>query len=218
MKLPLKMALALFFCSVMVAVSQASSVTINGSAWINNPNVGNAVIANVPLTTPDVTFQVVTSTGIDFDSRFPGNNYTVGTFLSTGVPPASSVVVNTPGALSNTADNTLYLFTGTVNVFIGETFTVTHDDGASFYINGTIIPGISPGPTAPVTTIITYTGPSLTAANLQIVYGECCGAPGVFQTDLPTGGNNPVPETSTLAMFGSGVIGLASLLRRKINL
>jgi PEP-CTERM motif-containing protein len=91
---------------------------------------------------------------------------------------------------------------------------VGHDDGTSFYINSTNFFS-QPGPTAYVLSTFTYTGPT-TTGTLNIVYGECCTPPGIFATNLPTGGNTPEP--GTLAMFGSGVIGLAGLLRRKINL
>ena len=37
-------------------------------------------------------------------------------------------------------DNSYLSFTGTVNVTNGEVFTVTHDDGASFYVNGVAHP------------------------------------------------------------------------------
>lgn len=210
-----KLALALIFCATMVAASQASSITVSGSAWINQSGiVGDAVLANVPGTTPDVTFQVITSGDMVFDSRFPGSTYTLGTFLSTGLPPASSVVENTAGALAGTLNSVFFDFTATIDVTSGEKFTVTHDDGASFYIDGTLIPGIGPGPTGAVTATITYTGPTLKGAKLEIVYGECCGSPAVFETNLPTGGTTPEP--STLAMVGTGMLGLAGAFRRKL--
>lgn len=110
------------------------------------------------------------------------------------------------------------LTTFTVNNFTlehGEQFQVGHDDGASFYINGDVFFS-EPGPTGYVLSTFTYTGPTVTDGTLEIVYGECCSPPGIFTTNLPTGGN--APEPGTLMMFGTGIVGMAGLLRRKINL
>jgi hypothetical protein len=91
---------------------------------------------------------------------------------------------------------TILEFTGFVTVTTGQMFTVTHDDGLTLIIGGLDL-GFNPGPTAPVTSIATYTGPSGTFA-FQLVYAECCGGPAVLQIDLPF--SNVAPEPATLAL------------------
>jgi hypothetical protein len=224
-------------CSFVAAVSLtlalsaaalAGTITVTGSLWINQAGAaGDATLANVPTTAPDVTFSVVTSSNIEFSSYFgpgscgitcgnPSDSYTVGSFLMTGMPAATNIVENTPGALSGALDNTIFLLSATVDITNGEVFAVGHDDGASFYIDGNAIPGISPGPTGYALTDITYTGPTESGAMLQMVYGECCGAPAVFATNLPTGGGTGLtPEPASVVLFGSGFLAVAALVRKR---
>ena len=227
MKLSVKLPALVIFSALAVVVSQASSVTLSGSAWINVPAASaNAVLGSIPATPADVSFTVTTSTDIEFSSFFGSGNcglacgnptasYTLGSFLANAMPPATGIVENTPGALAGSLDSTIFLFTATVSITHDEAFFVVHDDGASFYVNGVAIPGIGPTPTGPVYTTLIYTGPTDPAASLQLVYGECCGPGAVFATNLPTGGSGVAPEPGTLAMFGTGVLGLSGIVRRK---
>ncbi|MGH9395569.1 MAG: hypothetical protein ACRD18_01790 [Terriglobia bacterium] len=224
-RIGLGMALALAF-GISV---QASNVTVNGSAWINDSTgAQDAVIGNVPSSTPDVTFTVNTSTSLQFSSYFGagscgitcgngGLSYTVGSFLANG-NPAATILTGSSSALANTLDNTIFEFTATVPITTGETFLVGHDDGASFYVDGNIIPGISPAGTSYVLTPITYTGPNDPSASLVMVYGEAFGAPAVFATNLPTGGGPTLtPEPSAFLLWGTGLglLGLMLVSRRR---
>jgi len=222
-KFVLSIALCLAFALAFGMSAQATSVTLNGSLWISQPTgAGDAIPANVPGTTPDVTFTVTTSSSIDFDSRSGGNNsafYTVGSFLTNGTP-AATILTGSPSVLAGTLDNTIMTLTGTVNVTTGETFLFEHDDGATVLINGSALPGISPGPTGPTLSTLTYTGPTLSNTSFEIIYGECCGAPAVLATNLPTGGGPSLtPEPSAFLLWGTG-LGLLGLMlvsgRRKL--
>ena len=99
-----------------------------------------------------------------------------------------------------------------MTVTTGQTFTVTHDDGLTLIIGGVDL-GFNPGPTAPVTTTATYTGPS---GNLpfQLIYGECCGGPAVLQVDLPFS-NTTVPEPGSIVLLGTVLLAGIGALRRK---
>lgn len=110
---------------------------------------------------------------------------------------------------------TLMQFTGFVSVVTGQMFTVTHDDGLSLIIGGLNL-GFSPGPTGPVTSLATYTGPSGNFA-FQLVYGECCGQPAVLQVDLPfrDAPTVPLPGALPLLATGLGVLGFVAAKKRQ---
>ena len=189
----------------------AQANVISGKLWhVPEAVTFNAVPANVPATAPDVVFDV------NSPMNFSGTEVTVGTWL--GSSAAFNITENTAGTLASLMDNgvvgTLLEFTGFVSVTNGQTFTVTHDDGLTLIIGGLDL-GFNDGPTAPVTSTATYTGPSGNFS-FQLVYAECCGGPAVLQVDLPFS-NTPVPEPATLALVGAALAGMGWGRRRKLN-
>ena len=105
--------------------SQSNMIT--GHLWhVPEAIAENAIPANVPTTSPDVTFDVISP--LNFNSS---SGYTIGAWLTGG--GAYNVVENTPGTLNSIMDNyvtgTLIEFVGSVSITKGQTFTVTHDDG-----------------------------------------------------------------------------------------
>ena len=178
----------------------AQANTITGNLWhVPEAISQNAIPGNVPVTTPDVTFSV------NSPFNFSGSSTTVGNWLASS--SAFNIVENTAGTLASLMDNgtsgTLLNFTGFVSVTNGQTFTVTHDDGLTLIINGVDL-GFNPGPTAPTTTTLTYTGATGNFP-FQLVYGECCGGPAVLQISLPLSNTPAVPEPSTWLLLGSGL-------------
>lgn len=183
---------------------------ITGHLWhVPEAQTFNAVPANVPGTTPDVTFDV------NSPINFSGTGVTVGTWLNSS--SAFNIVENTPGTLGSLMDNgvvgTMLEFTGFVSVTNGQQFTVTHDDGISLIIDGLNL-GFSSGPTAPITSLATYTGPSGNFP-FELVYAECCGGPAVLQIDLPFSNVVTVPEPGSLLLFGIALAGMGLVRRSK---
>jgi hypothetical protein len=198
----LKHKLMLGAAVLLTVVSVAGSANANvatGSIWENDSTgAGDATPANVPGTTPDVTFSVTTP--INFAS---GSAYTIGEFLSSG----GATVHTGAGELGNTLDNTIFNFTGNVSVTTGETFTVGHDDGLTLVIGGLHVID-APFPTSFVDTTVTYTGPTGTLP-FQLVYGECCGAPADLSISLPLNGATPEPSTWVMMVLGFAGLGFA---------
>jgi hypothetical protein len=188
-----------------IAASLAQGASINGQLWAVPDTVAqNAILANVPNTAPNVTFDV--SAPLDFTVAG-----TVNQFLTSG---GAFNIVGSASALSRAISPSIIEFTGLVSVVNGQQFTVTHDDGLTLTIGGLAVIS-TPGPTGPVQTTQTYTGPTGNFL-FTLVYGECCGGSAVLQIDLPFQPNTSVPEPATMAFVTAGclLIGLGKLRLR----
>ncbi len=187
-----KLLLVILATVASVGLAQAD---ISGSLWhVPEAISQNAIPGNVPGTTPDVTFNVSSP------FNFFGTD-TVGNWLASSA--ASGIIENTPGTLASLMDNssigTLLDFMGFVTVTNGQTFTVEHDDGLTLIIGGVTVIN-APGPTSPVITTETYSGPDGTFP-FNLVFGECCGSPSRLEISLPL---SPVPGP----VVGAGLPGL----------
>ncbi len=169
------------------------------SGLSSNPDVP----ASAPASAPDVTFTVpngpIAFTSITDSSGHLqyqdgsgfnyGAYYTIGSWLGTG----GATIQTGSSQANNTMDNVLVELVGQVTLVNGQTFTVTHDDGLTFKVGGNYLVNV-PAPTAPVTTTVTYNGPSGTFS-FDLLYAEVGGPGAVLQLDLPLA---PVPEPSTV--------------------
>jgi hypothetical protein len=192
--------------AVLASAGFAHANTVTGSIYENDPTgAGDATLANVPAGTPDVTF--TTTAPLNFAS---GGAYTIDEFLASS-GPFTYLTGATHGG--DTLLNTLFNFTGTVSVTQNETFTVGHDDGLTLVINGVHVID-APGPTGFATTNFTWTGAAGTYA-FQLVYGECCGAPGDLSVSLPLVSQTPLPAALPLFAGGFGLLGFFSRRRRR---
>ncbi len=194
-----------------VCVAHANTVT--GTGWeVTSSEAQNATpaeIAGLPAGLPSFTFSAP-SDPLSFNPLDTNPPYTVGDWLASG---SASGITYSNGAMStDTMNNTLFLFTGTVSVTSGASYNIGHDDGVTLIIGGVTLVD-APGPTALDVTPYTWTGASGTYS-FTLAYGECCGPPASLVVDLPL---SSIPEPSTWAMMltGFGGLGFAAYRRSR---
>jgi hypothetical protein len=179
----LQLAIAVAMALTSVATVQANLIT--GSLWENTSGYGDP--SQIPNRAPDVTFSV--NSPLNFDSQVGVNGYTIGGWLGNG----GATILTGASEANNSMDWVMVQFLGQVSVVNGQNFTVAHDDGLTLIIGGVTVISQS-GPTAPVVTTATYTGPSGNEP-FELVYGEGWGPPAVLNVDLPF---SSVPEPITM--------------------
>jgi len=190
---------------VLASISAAHANAINGELWhvpegvVDSPT--GASPANVPNTTPDVTFSV------NSPLNFVATAETVNFWLASSA--AFNIVENTPNTLASLMSDfrlgTIVKFDGSLSVTTGQTFTFEHDDGITLIINGLTVIG-APEPTPPETTTGTYTGPSGTF-DFELVYADIGGS-AILKGDLAA---VPGPVAGAglpgLMLAGGGLLG-----------
>ncbi len=195
---------------VLFAVGNAHASTIAGSIYCgissNTPTLANlSSVATSANHCADFN-----ATEINFQS--PPGAYTLNGFLtSEGASTGASAFFNGFTGTSS-LNNTLFVFTGTAYFQNGQTFTVGHDDGTRMYVGGNLVLD-QPGPTSFATSTYTYTGVTGNQS-FEFLYSEVVGLPADYVTTL--GSAPSVPEPGTFLLLGSGLLGAAGAIRRRM--
>lgn len=160
-------------------------------------------------------------------------------FQSNSTVPLATWLNITPGDFTNqmngfdpnssTFNNIELIITGQIFLNAGNnSFVIGHDDGIVLSIpglgsgtcgdvSGVVTNGCAPGPTAFSTTPFSLNNPGASGNfDFTLYYTECCGAPAdlLFQVNQQTVGGQ-VPEPTSMMLLGSGLVGIATKLRKR---
>ena len=166
-----------------------NAVTNPATLQANPTGFAAASAAGVATTTISATSTVDT---LNFNS---GATNTLGNFFATAAltPPLSATQAALVMSNATNTNTTFIRALETYNDQAGTTFTLTHDDGATIFVDGTMICG-TPGPTNAVSQSCTLPAGTGTHS-LALYYEELFGAPAVLAAALPT--ETTVPEPAS---------------------
>lgn len=176
-----------------------------------NSTPGGPYTANFTYTGPIYFVNNNPQSGVNtFGDFFGANSTGISGFSGTGITTETGFLgatMSMPNSLGAGGYNTYMSFSGTYTATGMTSLTITHDDGASFYVGDSGISGLySPNPTSAISNTGWLTGGTNVAFDLY--YVEANGAPAVLKAVN-------APEPGALVIFAAGLLGMGWMLRRR---
>jgi hypothetical protein len=216
------LSLAALAVVLLAAAPLSHAATITGSVWEGGTTSDVPVIgSSIYSTTPTATFSLTNASATALINFRSDSDLTLTGFLTTGVGDVSNgdTLLYTSGAShgSDGINNDLFEFQGTTTLTDG-TYTFSHDDGLLLYLGSNLVINAG-GPTSAEDTSFTVCASGCNAVagtyNYTLLYAEVFGAPAQLRANLPL--VTSVPEPSTFVMLGTGLLGAAGALRRRLS-